>query len=225
MPRAMRCAASKLLSMNATGDLKGTKRVWMSRIGLGVILPLLGLIVLASTPPPGAMPLMLLIIVLCASLEGLGVALLASATTLVGTAFLFIDASEPYFFSQDGFLRLLVLGLVLPAVSAVVSRLRWQKKQLAQAEAELRKRSQALAEANRVLESEVAARNLMVTQLEVERFRLQCIMHQTPAGVVLASAPSGEVIVMNEEAIRIFQAAGIRPTTAHGLGTGSTMVS
>ncbi len=50
----------------------------------------------------------------------------------------------------------------------------------------------------------VDERERLVTQLEIERARFEAILQQMPSGVIIAEAPSGRLILRNEQAVQIW---------------------
>ncbi|MGE5567585.1 MAG: response regulator [Rhodospirillales bacterium] len=58
-------------------------------------------------------------------------------------------------------------------------------------------------------------RKRLMRQLEGERGRLQEILRQMPAGVLIAAAPSGEIVLSNEQADRILRGAVQETPTRH----------
>lgn len=85
-------------------------------------------------------------------------------------------------------------------VSSILAEGSYRRLKLAQAELEraLLERSRELAEANRRSQREAMSRSLVASQLEVERQRLEAILQQMPAGVIIAEPQSGKALVCNQ---------------------------
>lgn len=93
------------------------------------------------------------------------------------------------------------LGIVTTAITAgSFSRSSRENLRLAQRRLEetLHERGQQLLEANRRSAREAMSRSLVASQLEVERQRLEAILQQMPAGVVIAEPHSGEILLCNQ---------------------------
>jgi PAS domain S-box-containing protein len=154
----------------------------------------------------GSLPLTLFIIpvVVSAWFGGLGPGLLA--TLLCGLASDYF-LTEPHFsfFSMDtadwerlalfvvtsGLLNLLIL-MMRAAGQEVEVRARDAVQRQVELEAQIDERERARAERER-----------LITELETERARLNAIIEHIPAGVILAEAPDGRIVMVNPQVEQI----------------------
>jgi PAS domain S-box-containing protein len=154
----------------------------------------------------GSLPLTLFIVpvVVSAWFGGLGPGLLA--TLLCGLASdYFLTEPHFYFFSMDtadwerltlflatsGLLNWLIL-MVRAARHEVEARARDAVQRQIELEAQIAERERARAERER-----------LITELETERARLNAIVEHIPAGVLLAEAPGGRIVMGNSQVERI----------------------
>lgn len=63
-----------------------------------------------------------------------------------------------------------------------------------------------------------AEREMFLDQIRFQRARLEAILRQTPAGIVFAEAPSGQVVIANDAVERILRGAYLQPA-----GSGSPL--
>ena len=154
----------------------------------------------------GSLPLTLFIVpvVVSAWFGGLGPGLLATLMCGLASDY-FLTEPHFYFFSMDtadwerltlflvtsGLLNWLIL-MVRAARHEVDARARDAVQRQIELEAQIAERERARAERER-----------LITELETERARLNAIVEHIPAGVLLAEAPGGQIIMGNSQVERI----------------------
>ena len=180
----------------------------LARYGMAIISSGVMLIVclFLNQALSGSLPLTLFIIpvVLSAWLGGIGPGLLATLLSgLASEYFLteehfslfFLDTADwerlTLFLITSGLVNWLIL-MMRAARQEVEARARDAVQRQIELEAQIVEREQARAERER-----------LITELKTERARLNAIVEHIPAGVLLAEAPSGRIVMGNSQAERI----------------------
>ena len=89
-----------------------------------------------------------------------------------------------------------------------ISARKHAEEQVRSVNAELERRVQARTEQLEVL---MEAQHELLSELDAERGRLEGVLQQMPAGVMIAEAPSGRILLANQEAERLLSSPLPRP--------------
>ncbi|HEY8460514.1 MAG TPA: PAS domain-containing protein [Blastocatellia bacterium] len=181
---------------------------WKARYGMAVLSSIVTFVICLFLTEAliGSLPLILFIIpvVVSAWFGGLGPGLLATA----------LSALAGYYFLTETRLAFLAMDtakwermLLFLATSGLLN---WLIVVMRNARQEVEARAQEALQRQIELEEQItererarAERERLIAELETERARLKAIIERIPAGVLLAEAPSGRIILSNPQVERI----------------------
>jgi PAS domain S-box-containing protein len=149
-------------------------------------------------------------VVISARYGGRGPGLVAIALSAFALHFAFISPNTILTSSMANLPRLTLFVLSALLISSLVAARKRAEDALRQArdklEIEVEERTSELAKTNDALQAEITERNMaerarerLLQELKTERAFLEAILRQMPAGVVIAEAPSGKVILGNKQ--------------------------